>query len=199
VLVNLFSHTIQQAQAGTILLKLAVNNTQSTLKLHFTTEPNGAGPSAAYDLIMELAGRLGWTMHVDEHDALKTVTLQMVLNRPTILVVDDNQGLVDLLSRYLSGHACRVVGATSGKEGLKLAQQILPEAIILDIMMPEMDGWELLQRLRGFQTLAETPIIICSVFNDPELAYSLGASLFLPKPISRSKVLTALQQVGVVG
>jgi CheY-like chemotaxis protein len=122
----------------------------------------------------------------------------MVTEGPTVLVVDDNQGLVELLDRYLTGHACQVLAASSGQEGLRLARQVLPDAIVLDVMMPEMDGWELLQRLRAHELTAATPIIVCSVFDDPELAYSLGASLFLAKPVKRAEILAALRQLGVV-
>lgn len=197
VLVNLFSHTVQQAQAGTVKLVLTADNAQTALNLRYKPETKTTDQSAA-NLAIELAERLGWDIRQEEQGAIRVVTLQISVYGPTILVIDDNQGLVDLLNHFLTDHACRVVAAASGQEGLQLAQQFRPDAVILDIMMPEMDGWELLQRLRGYRTLAETPIIICSVFNDPELAYSLGASLFLPKPISRDKVLTALQQVGVV-
>jgi len=63
--------------------------------------------------------------------------------------------------------------------------------------MPEMSGWEVLQRLRNHPKTAQIPVIICSVLNNPVLAYSLGASLFLPKPINREDVLSALRQLGV--
>jgi CheY-like chemotaxis protein len=86
----------------------------------------------------------------------------------------------------------------SGQEGLRLLQSLAPDAIVLDVMMPEMDGWELLQRIRTSPRTTDVPVIICSVFNDPELAYSLGVSLFLPKPVSQKDVLTALRQVGVL-
>jgi len=65
-------------------------------------------------------------------------------------------------------------------------------------MIPGMDGWEVLQRLRNGPQSAEIPVIMCSVLDSPELAYSLGASLFLPKPVSRDDVLSALSQLGVV-
>jgi CheY-like chemotaxis protein len=65
-------------------------------------------------------------------------------------------------------------------------------------MMPEMDGWELLQRLRNHPQTADIPVVICSVINNPDLAYSLGASLFLPKPVSRDDVLEALRQLDVL-
>ena len=106
--------------------------------------------------------------------------------------------MVELLGRYLTGHNCRVTAPASGQEGLALAHELLPDEIILDVMMPEMDRWEFLQRLRGLPQLAETPDIICSVFNDPELAYSLGASANLPKPVGRRDVLEVLRQLGVV-
>ena len=110
----------------------------------------------------------------------------------------NNEGLVELLQRYLAGYAFRVIAAASGEEGLRLAQGLTPDAIVLDVMMPGMDGWEFLQRLRGRPQMVTTPVIICSVINDPELAYSLGASLFLPKPVSRDDVLAALREVGIV-
>lgn len=198
VLVTLFSHTIQQAAAGPVALRLTTDDSRTCLSLSYTPHLQLADEATLNPLTTELVERLGWTVEQTEAASRRTVTVQLSLYGPTVLVVDDNQGLVDLLNHYLSGHMCRVVGAASGREGLQLAQQVMPDAMILDIMMPEMDGWELLQRLRGFQVLAETPIIICSVFNDPELAYSLGASLFLPKPISQHKILTALQQVGVL-
>jgi CheY-like chemotaxis protein len=69
---------------------------------------------------------------------------------------------------------------------------------VLDVMMPGMDGWEFLQRLRNQPTTASIPVIVCSVINNPGLAYSLNASLFLPKPVSRRDVLDALRQLNVV-
>ena len=117
---------------------------------------------------------------------------------PTVLVIDDNDGLVKLVQRYLTDRDCRVIAATNGEEGLRLAQELLPDAIVLDVMMPEMDGWELLQRLRNRPQTATIPVIICSVISDPELAYSLGAALSLPKPISRRDVMDALHQLGVM-
>jgi CheY-like chemotaxis protein len=117
---------------------------------------------------------------------------------PLVLVIDDNEGLVSLLQRYLTDQTCRVVAATSGEEGLRLAQQLRPAAIVLDVMMPVMHGWEVLQRLRAHQQTTDIPVIICSVFNNPELAQALGATLFLPKPIRQEEILAALARLSVV-
>jgi CheY-like chemotaxis protein len=89
------------------------------------------------------------------------------------------------------------VSARSGEDGLRTVQQVMPDAILLDLMMPGMDGWELLQRLRTDGDTQDIPVIICSVINDPELAYSLGASKFVPKPVTRETLLEALREVGI--
>jgi CheY-like chemotaxis protein len=122
----------------------------------------------------------------------------MTTHGPSVLVIDDNEGLVKLIGRYLTDQACRVTAAADGREGLRLAQEEAPDAIILDVMIPQVHGWEVLQRLRNHPKTASIPVIICSVINDPELAQSLGASLFLPKPVSRSKILAALHQLQVL-
>ncbi len=199
VLVNILSQAVKQAQPGLVSLTVQIDKTAVLLSLDFVPKPEPAGLALVDGVVAHLIDRLGWKMeHADQAEPLRCLTLQIPAHGPTVLVVDDNEGLVELLGRYLTGHACRVTAAASGQEGLKLAQDMLPDAIILDVMMPEMDGWEFLQRLRARPETASIPVVICSIFNDPELAYSLGASLYLPKPVSRDNVLKALRQLGVV-
>ena len=125
-------------------------------------------------------------------------TLRLTTRASKVLIIDDNEGLVELLERYLSSQMCHVFTAATGQEGLERAQELIPDAIVLDVMMPGMDGWELLQRLRTNPATRAVPIVVCTVFNDPELAYSLGASLFLPKPLSRDALLESLRQIGIL-
>ncbi len=199
VLVSILSHAVQQAQPGILHVTLAGGEEEAALTLHYTPEPATAHTSVVNQVVAQLADRLGWTVRQeDQAKDVRAVGIYMKRRGPTVLVIDDNEGLVELLERYLTGHACRVVAAASGREGLQLAQEVIPDAIVLDVMMPEMDGWEVLQTLRTRPQTAAIPVIICSVFHDPELAYSLGATLFLPKPVSRDDVLTALRQLGVV-
>jgi CheY-like chemotaxis protein len=143
------------------------------------TEAGSAAP--ANEVLAQLTERLGWTVQATtQPDDNRVVNIRLTRSAPTVLVIDDNEGLVELLDRYLTGQACQVLAATSGQAGLQLIGQTPPDAIILDVMMPDMDGWELLQRLRTSSQTATTPVIICSVFNDPELAYSLGPRCFSP-------------------
>jgi CheY-like chemotaxis protein len=119
----------------------------------------------------------------------------MTTHGPTILVIDDNEGLVNLLRRYLADQPCQVLAATNGSEGLQMARDVLPRAVVLDVMMPDMDGWELLQRIKTNPETEGIPVIVCSVIDDPELAYSLGAERFIAKPVNRQTVLEALHEI----
>jgi CheY-like chemotaxis protein len=199
VLVNVLSHAVQQADRGDLGLSLTDRDGQISLVLHYFPEANAARTSTADLVVTQLVDRLAWLMErADLPDGPRTTIVRMTRRSPTILVIDDNQGLVKLMERFLAQHTYRVVPAANGLEGLRLAQDLLPDAIVLDVMMPEMPGWEVLQRLRNHPRTADIPVIICSVFNNPELAYSLGASLFLPKPIGRDDVLKGLHQLNVV-
>ena len=111
---------------------------------------------------------------------------------PTILVVDDNQDTLELFRRYLS-HDYRVVTAHSSSEAIKLADDLQPYAITLDLMMPERDGWEALQILTNRPRTEHIPVIVCSVLGERGLAISLGATAFLEKPISQQALVGVLK------
>jgi CheY-like chemotaxis protein len=197
VLVNTLSYAVQQAQPGCLHLVLAGGEEQASLTLRYELETEAR--DAPNLVLAQLVDRLGWTVRQEEQPwGTCVISLHMLVCGPVVLVIDDNEGLVSLLDRYLTDRAYRMIAASDGHEGLRLAQELVPDAILLDVMMPEMDGWELLQRLRIHPRTAAVPVIICSVINDPQLAYSLGASLFLPKPVSRDDVLRALRQLRVM-
>ena len=200
LLVSVLSRLIQATQGQTIALAGNSGEEMARLTLSFPTTEPLTQDFASDAVIAPLAERLGWRMKVtmDEGNGRYQLQIQIPLHGPVVLVVDDNQGLVELLERYLTGHNCRVIAANSGADGLELLNRTTPDAIILDAMMPDVSGWDVLQTIRTRPETAETPVIICSVFNDPELAYALGASHFISKPVSRDQILTALRQLQVV-
>jgi CheY-like chemotaxis protein len=112
-----------------------------------------------------------------------------------LLVIEDNEGIVRVFQGYLSSYGYLVMGATAGDEALKLAREVSPAAITLDIMMPTQDGWEILQALKSDPVTRSIPVIICSVLEDPELARSLGAAAYLQKPISQADLLDVLNRL----
>jgi CheY-like chemotaxis protein len=199
VLVNTLSRAVGQAYPGALHVTLKAGEEEVTITLQYFLESGTSTGPAVNLVVAQLADHLGWgVVQEDEPEGRRTIALSITACGPTVLVIDDNEGLVELVQRYLTDHACRVVAAANGQEGLLLAQKLLPDAVVLDVMMPGTHGWEVLQRLRNHPTTADVPVVICSVIDNPELAYSLGATLFLSKPISRDRVLDALRQLGVV-
>jgi PAS domain S-box-containing protein len=103
----------------------------------------------------------------------------------TILVIDDDPEACEIIQRYLLKDNFNVVIATSGELGLRLAHEIHPAAITLDVMMPGMDGWAVLQVLKADPELHKIPVIMLSMIDDRTRGYSLGAVDYLTKPVDR--------------
>ncbi|MDY6991342.1 MAG: response regulator [Pseudomonadota bacterium] len=123
-----------------------------------------------------------------------TTYAPMPVKEGKVLVIDDDESVRALLFNYLTRIGYQVSVAANGEEGLKLAKQVHPHAITLDIMMPDMDGWTVLSALRAEPELAQVPVIIISMVEDKNIGYSLGATDFLMKPVSRDQLGTLLQK-----
>ena len=117
--------------------------------------------------------------------------------RPTVLLVDDDRASLDLMAAYLEGSGLRLERATDGVEALRLTRQLRPAALVLDIRMPRLDGWQVLDRLQVDPDTADIPIVVASVIDDRARGLALGAVAYLQKPVSRDDLLTALADVGV--
>jgi DNA-binding response OmpR family regulator len=107
-------------------------------------------------------------------------------------VIDDDRTTRDLLERLLTREGMRVVTAAGGAEGLRLAEQLRPAAITLDVLMPSVDGWEVLSALKAAPDLADIPVILLTITDDRHLGYSLGAADYLSKPLDRDRLLAVL-------
>ena len=112
----------------------------------------------------------------------------------TILVIDDEENARDLLSRMLTKEGFQVVTAASGDEGLKLARQLRPKAITLDAMMPGMDGWTVLTRLKADKDLTEIPVVMITIEDRREMGFALGASDYMTKPIEADRLIELLNK-----
>jgi PAS domain S-box-containing protein len=111
-----------------------------------------------------------------------------------ILIVDDDSSAQDLLQRFLQREGFHTVSAMNGHQALKLAREVQPVAITLDVMMPGMDGWSVLTHLKEDPATASIPVIIVSIVDDKNLGYSLGAADYLTKPINRDQFATVLNR-----
>jgi CheY-like chemotaxis protein len=100
-----------------------------------------------------------------------------------VLVIDDDPNARALLSRFLIREGFAVRTASDGESGLKLARTLHPRAILLDVMMPHMDGWAVLSALKSDPELADIPVVMETIVHERGLAFSLGAEDYLTKPI----------------
>ncbi|NOY97531.1 MAG: response regulator, partial [Chlorobi bacterium] len=110
-----------------------------------------------------------------------------------ILVVDDDPKIVKDISEYLNEAGYKTMEATSGKEALELAWNYQPFAITLDIIMPEMDGWEVLQKLKTNARTKNIPVIVISVSNDKDTGFALGAVGYVNKPVDKDLLISEIK------
>jgi len=113
---------------------------------------------------------------------------------PTVLAIDDDAAARDLIARFLGGEGYRVLTATDGEEGLRLAREQRPDLITLDVMMPHVDGWSVLQQLKDDPELAAIPVILLTMTDERNLGFALGASEYLTKPIDRDQLAEVLRK-----
>jgi len=112
----------------------------------------------------------------------------------TILVIDDDPSVRDLMTRFLTKLDFHVVAAANGEEGIRLARQVRPLLITLDVVMPDCDGWTVLNRLKSDSQLAKIPVIMVTVVDNEAMGLDLGASNYLIKPVDRDRLAVLVEK-----
>jgi DNA-binding response OmpR family regulator len=118
-------------------------------------------------------------------------------NATTVLVIDDDANARDLMRRALTREGYRVELAANGQQGLQMAAQLKPSVITLDVIMPGMDGWAVLTALKANLELADIPVIMMTILDDKNLAFSLGAADYLTKPVDWEQLNALLAKLGL--
>ncbi|MBI2939588.1 MAG: response regulator [Chloroflexi bacterium] len=147
------------------------------------------------EVARRLVVALGGTLEVESPDRPGSWSARVVLPVapcPTILVMDNQPDFIGLVARYLAEHGWEVVGAPDVRQAESLALGLRPTVILVDVMMPGQDGWDLLLALKARPETRCIPVIVCSVLYEPQVARALGAVAYLAKPISQAALLGAL-------
>lgn len=198
---SLLTAAVHQAQGGKV--RVAAERHPKGIAVFLDTE-KAEGTAAEADSSEHLAmarqcidlfgGEL--IMGDAEDEALRTATgLLLPVTEPvTVLMIDDNLDTLHLFQRYLASTQYQFVGISNPEEVLATVECTLPEAIVLDVMLPGVDGWELLGRLREHPWMRDVPVIVCTVMPQEELALALGAAAYLRKPVTREALLSTLDQ-----
>ncbi|MEW6696124.1 MAG: response regulator [Bacillota bacterium] len=112
-----------------------------------------------------------------------------------ILVVEDDWTTKQLIANYLEKAGYAVIATDQGKQALTLAKIYRPDVVILDILLPDLSGWEVLEKIKKHEQIQEIPIVVCSVLPEKERAFSLGAVDFIQKPVSEKVLISRLNKL----
>lgn len=116
---------------------------------------------------------------------------------PSVLVIDDDPEAIQILQTELIDAGFSVYAATSGAEGLRLAHEVRPSAIVLDIVMPGMDGWTVLRTLHEDDELSSIPVVVASLLDDAPRAHELGIVAWLTKPVRAEDFRRVFDRIGI--
>jgi CheY-like chemotaxis protein len=200
ILLNLLSVAIHRASGSRVHIsakllrwevEIRVQCTQALLDPQPALDNEGASLDIAHRLANLCGGRL--TISANEGDFAATLTIPALEQLP-VLVIDDNADTLQLLQRYSAGTRYRLIGTQDPEQVLSLTEEFSPQVILLDVMMPQVDGWEVLGRLRQHPLTSHIPTVVCTILAQEELALSLGASAFVRKPVTRQVFLAALDR-----
>ena len=147
-------------------------------------------------MIEDLVGELGADVKIrsiSEQCSMELIFAQT--QKIIVLVIDDNPEIIQLYQRYTANTRYEIVHLPSGDNLVEMLDIHQPNVLVLDILLPGYDGWDLLIKLNDLLLVKRLPVIICSVMGNEHVARSLGASYYLPKPVEKKTFLNTLDQV----
>ena len=157
----------------------------------------GEGSSFTIHLPSEVADRK--VLQAPSAEEIPPPAAPVSEDAPTVLVIDDDPAVRDLMQRMLGKEGLRVVAAANGKEGLRLAKELHPDTITLDVLMPGMDGWAVLAALKGDPALADIPVVMITIVDEKHVGYTLGVTDYLTKPIDWKRLTEILRRYRQAG
>jgi len=208
VLISLFNDILHNQPGDALQIRCDTTSTHVTLEFTSAVNVNSEliEPPQDETLADELTAVAYWCERIHaqveeictEENSVRQVRRTLWLphsDQKIMLVIDDQEPVVNLFQRYLSQTNILIIGISHPEEAISLAHHLRPALITMDVMMPQMDGWELLQLIKLDEMLKNIPIIICSAWDDPDLSRSLGAQVYLKKPVTQKMLLEAVNSL----
>ncbi|MEW5720293.1 MAG: response regulator [Chloroflexota bacterium] len=193
ILVRTISELVRRMSAGQV--ELGVEQGAGGIAITISAHAVAGAQPPEDDLVRELLSAHGGAIaSVTQDDRFECVIRLPRAASYKVLVVDDNPDLIHFYQRYAQGTRYQIVPLREGARVFEAIQTVAPDVIVLDVMLPDADGWELLSHLHNHPTARAIPVIVCSVVREEELALALGAKLYVPKPVRRQEFIQALDQ-----
>jgi CheY-like chemotaxis protein len=193
VLLTAVRQLAQLMSSGQITLR--AEREGGNVKIAITGQPAATDGPPNGNFIREILAAQGGSVEVSAEDNRISFYLELPSVDLAVLVVDDNPDLIHLYRRYVIGTRYRIVHTAQGQRVFEIVEASAPDVIILDVMLPDIDGWELLAHLHEHPATRSIPVVVCSVVREKDLALALGAALYLPKPVERQQFTQALDHV----
>jgi CheY-like chemotaxis protein len=197
VLLALIGPLAQQMAGGSIEIRAAAQ--AGEVRIDLVAEPIAAdtalGAPAWFAAAEEILASFSIAADLTLEGQRLALTLALLQVDRCALAVDDNLDIVHLYRRYLAGTRYALQHVARGELVWEAVGAQRPDVIVLDVMLPDVDGWDLLTRLHEHPQTRGIPVIVCSVMRERELAQALGAAHFLSKPLARATFMAALDEV----
>ncbi|MGQ9553458.1 MAG: response regulator [Anaerolineae bacterium] len=200
LLVAVLSYAVRSVPGGEVLVEMAASGQQTNFSCTAIRAAPAEIATVAGDLpesVLALAEAQGLAITIEprSHGFRLQVSLPAADQERVVAIVEDNEDVVQLFSRYLAGRGIRLVHLDDSTQALARISELMPDAVVLDVMMSDVDGWEILQKLKADARLSQTPVVVCSVLDEPELALAIGADAYLRKPVRSAQLLDCLSRL----
>ena len=199
-LLTALTAAITQASGGTLHIALTQSGTDVVITIWQADAPTGDHSALEQGLSFlhtasQLLAPFGGRLSASPNAPLRIDVAVPAVGSIPVLVIDDNPDARQLFQRYAENSRFHVITTADCDQAISLAQSIGARVIVLDIMMPAIDGWDVLARLRHHPATQHIPILVCTILPQRELASLLGATAFLQKPVSQQAFLETLDRL----
>jgi CheY-like chemotaxis protein len=194
ILIVAIGRLVQHMEAGQITVSATLDGNQVRIVVAASHSDWQGLPDV--EAVREIVSPLGGSIRAERDSAGPLYLISLpAADKAVVLVVDDNRDLVHFYRRCTVGTRYQVVHLGEGRRIFETVDAVAPDVVVLDIMLPDVDGWKLLSHLHEHPATRAIPVIVCSVIREEELALALGAAAYLAKPVRPRQFTQALDQV----
>ncbi|HEX9028617.1 MAG TPA: response regulator, partial [Anaerolineales bacterium] len=196
ILISVIDQMSRQIGAGEIQISANAQNGAEGLNICLSGASLSAmGSLIDFEPVREMLASFNIGIQVNLQESRMQIILSMLQVDRCVLAIDDNMDMAHLFRRYLAGTRYYLQHVNRGEKAFEAINLYHPDLVVLDVMLPDIDGWDLLTRLHENPTTRLLPVMVCSVMREKELAQALGARYFLTKPVQRQDFIQALDTV----